>query len=405
MRKSLLMLSAGIAFLAGCTSIHSTMPPRPPGSLQGQIQASTTPTSQAWHYRVLYSFIFGGTPLAGLVRDAAGNLYGTALLEGGGGSVFKVDPNGKESTVHGFGSPSDGRYPYGALIRDSVGNLYGTTYMGTDIGQGTVYKLDPSGNETILHIFSGYPTDGAYPTSSLVRDAAGNLYGTANNGGSEGNGCVFKLDPSGNLTLLHSFNGPDGQQPVAGLVQDAAGNLYGTTSAGYRGDGAVFKVDPSGNYTALHIFNGSDGNEPFGNLNQDAAGNLYGTTFLGGNSDNGVVFRLDPSGNETVLHDFNGIDGSQPYGGLVRDSVGNLYGTTSRGGRLNVGVVFKLDQVGNETILHSFSGLDHCASILCTDGAMPYSMLVLDSAGNLYGTTKAGGRIGHQEGVVFELSH
>src|SRR5579864_3085558 len=253
------------------------------------------------------------------------------------------------TVLHSFTGPStDGAIPTAALVKDAADNLYGTTAFGGlsncsvfgDVGCGTIFKLDPSGNETVLHRFFG--ADGAFPAASLVRDAAGNLYGTTVNGGGAGFcrnfgcGTVFKLDPSGALTVLHAFVGSsDGGNPTAGLIMDAAGNLYGTTGfGGDFGPGAVFKLDPSGNETTLHSFSGPDGREPSAPLIMDAAGNLYSTTFRGGAANAGNVFKLDPAtGSLTVLHEFTGgSDGGHPGAGLIMDSSFNHKGTTESGG-------------------------------------------------------------------------
>jgi uncharacterized repeat protein (TIGR03803 family) len=217
----------------------------------------------AGYESVLFSFngaMEGGNPGGGLVRDAAGNLYGTTSYGGAGGCpfgqgcgvVFKFDPTGNETLVHSFaGSPADGGVPSGGLpsadlVRDAAGNLYGTTYSGGASGYGIVFKLDTADQETILHSFAGPPTDGGYPNAGLVRDAAGNLYGTTSYGGSASPfGVVFKLDTAGRETILHNFFGYEGAFPYAGLVRDAAGNLYGTTYSGGASDsGVVFKLTP-----------------------------------------------------------------------------------------------------------------------------------------------------------------
>jgi uncharacterized repeat protein (TIGR03803 family) len=255
-------------------------------------------------------------------------------------------------------SGRDGIGPAAGLTMDGAGNLYGTTYLsGGLLGGGTVFKLNPSGHETVLHSFGGNPTDGQYPKATLIRDAAGNIYGTTLFGGSFGGpvgyGIVFKLDPSGHETVLHSFIGypTDGRDAIAGIVMDASGNLYGTTNQGglyYRG--SVFRLDFSGHLTLLYSFgtNSYDGMAPNGSLIMDAAGNLYGTTNYGGSFNEGTVFKLDPSGHETVLFDFdfnsgqNLNHGMYPEAGLVMDAAGNLYGTTYEGGYLNFGTVFKV---------------------------------------------------------------
>jgi uncharacterized repeat protein (TIGR03803 family) len=277
------------------------------------------------------------------------------------------------SVLYSFAGPPDGAEPTAALIKDKAGNLYGTTSLGGAgtctlagiPGCGTAFKLDTSGNETVLHNFTDSP-DGAIPVAGLIMDKAGNLYGTTAFGGIatcfSGLGCgtVFKLDTSGNETVLHSFtNSPDGAAPSAVLIRDKAGNLYGTTAFGgastnipcFEGCGTVFKLDTSGNETLLHsfTFSGADGIIPEAGLIMDKAGNLYGTTYNGGASGNclggcGTVFKVDTSGNETVLHSFGSMagDGISPAAGLIMDKAGNLYGTTRAGGAYGAGTVFKI---------------------------------------------------------------
>ena len=218
-----------------------------------------TPSAQAQTFTVLYWFKGlqddGINPEAGLVRDKAGNLYGTTGHGGDGtnfGTVFKLDTTGKETLLHSFaGGATDGQNPYAGLVRDKTGNLYGTTSFGgasgIGLGLGTVFKLDTTGKETLLYSFAGGATDGQSPQAGLIRDNAGNLYGTTVLGGASGLGTVFKLDTTGKETALHSFTGRprDGAIPLAGLIQDAAGNLYGTTvSGGLLGLGTVFKLTP-----------------------------------------------------------------------------------------------------------------------------------------------------------------
>jgi uncharacterized repeat protein (TIGR03803 family) len=282
----------------------------------------------------------------------------------------------------------DGGFPTGGLIRDAAGNLYGTTQLGGNTssscqfpgGCGVVFKLDPSGKETVLYTFTG-GADGSLADAGLVRDSAGNLYGTTQFGGNTsaancvfyGCGVVFKVDPSGNETVLYTFTGgADGLSPYAGLVRDSAGNLYGTTGYGGTtssscvvngslGCGVAFKVDPSGNETVLHAFTGgADGGFPLAGLVRAAVpGNgsdlgasteFFGQTGFGGpNGGNGagVVFKLDAAGNETVLHSFTGgTDGANPVYGYLLQSKGSLYGTASGGGAQGAGVVFQL-QLGN----------------------------------------------------------
>jgi uncharacterized repeat protein (TIGR03803 family) len=320
-------------------------------------------------------------------------------------------------------------------LRDAGGNLYGTTENGGKItktcggvqggGCGTVFRVDKNGQGTTLYKFKGTP-DGYFPQALLVKDSAGNLYGTSYLGGVDGIGAVFKLDANGKETILHSFAGPpegggDGAFLYEGVIRDTAGNLYGVTAAGgASGAGTVFKVDSSGSETLLYSFSGgSDGGDPDSVLLLDSQGNLYGTTANGGSSDVcdggcGTVFELSPQsgGNwaETVVYSFcsleNCADGQQPVGGpLVKDSVGNIYGNTIFGGSYrncngdSCGVIFKLDTAGKETVLHSFTG--------GADGAFPVAGLTLDSSGNLYGTAWQGGAkcfTSYTCGVVFKIT-
>lgn len=248
---------------------------------------------------VLYRFRGTGgdtsQPWAGVVRDAAGNLYGSTLFTGFG-AIYKVDPNGKETVLYTFTGGADGGSPYGNLVLDAKGNLYGTTSFGGSSGAGTVFKVDPTGTETVLYNFTG-STDGGNPEAGLIRDGKGNLYGTTAGGGSSFLGTVFKLDPSGTETVLYNFTGgADSGNPSWGsLVRDSAGNLYGTTQQGGASDfGIVFKLNPRGKLTVLHSFSGRDGKIPYGTLVRDKAGNLYGTTYEGGRYGGGVVFKITP---------------------------------------------------------------------------------------------------------------
>lgn len=302
---------------------------------------------------VFHAFTGGGdgaSPTGDLIIDSAGNLYGTTT---GGtssdGTIFKLDKNGQETVLLRF-SGDDGASPTGRLLRDRAGNIYGTTTVGGDRGCndgkgcGIVFKLDKNGAATTLHQFTGTP-DGAFPMAGLVQDADGTLYGTTSAGG-DGTclcGTVFKVDTSSNETVLHRFTGSavggDGAQPLAGLVRNAKGNLYGTTSTGGANNkGTVFKLDTAGAETVLYSFTGgTDGATPQAGLIQDAAGNFYGTTSqgAGGCPDQGcgTVFKLDATGKETTLHVFvGGKDGEHSTADLIRDLSGTFYGTTQFGG-------------------------------------------------------------------------
>jgi uncharacterized repeat protein (TIGR03803 family) len=331
-------------------------------------------------------------PEAGVIRDGAGNFYGTTF--GGGafrkGTVFKLTRSGQEVVLYSFTGGSDGASPFGGLIGDANGNLYGTTYNGGDLkcqfnalGCGTVFKVDASGIETVLHVFE-WGADGALPFAGLIRDGAGNLYGTTSVGGTFNQGTVFKVDANGNEVVLHSFaNSPDAGFPQAGLITDGVGNLYGTTnSGGTFGNGTVYKISTSGAVTVLHSFGAQpDGRGPFAGLVRDTAGNLYGTTPYGGATGNGTVFKVDPSGSETVLYSFTGgADGSSPFSGLVLDAANNLYGTDFYG----CGNIYKVDPTGNLTVLLFFgTGV----GVPCG----PYGSVIRDASGAFYGTTTGGG--------------
>jgi uncharacterized repeat protein (TIGR03803 family) len=356
-----------------------------------------TLSAQAQTYTVLHRFTGtpdGASPAAGLIGHGAGGLAGTT--QGGGaygyGTVFKLDTTG-ESVLYSFTGGLDGANPVAGLIRDAAGNLFGTTVTGGDF-YGTVFKLDTGGTETVLHSFRDRGGDGGFPVAGLAADSAGNLYGTATEGGLSNVGIAFKLNSTGE-TMLHTFAGvPDGSAPAAGLIRDSAGNLYGTTpGGGAMGWGTVYKIDTAGTETVLYSFTGgADGGMPYASLIEDSAGNLYGTTtwagIAAGSAGFGVVFKLDTAGTETVLYTFTGgADGGYPAAGLVQDSEGNLYGTTQAGGTgsgfSGDGVVFKLSSTGTETVLHTFTG--------GTDGLQPLAGLLRDSSGNLYGTAVGGG--------------
>jgi uncharacterized repeat protein (TIGR03803 family) len=324
--------------------------------------------------------------------------------------------------LYSFTGGADGGTPYGDLVMDAAGNLYGTTYVGGASGYGTVYMLNDSGNQAVLHSFTGRG-DGANPKAGLTMDHAGNLYGTTTQGG-RGFGTIFKLSRTGSnwiLNTLYSFTGGnDGAAPSSGVIFGQDGGLYGTTGGGGSADdGAVYKLVPPATAcksvlcpwteTVLHSFTGGDdGMFPTGGLIQDAAGNLYGTTTYGGIPDTcgtfgfgcGTVFEYGAGGSYQVLYRFppTGESGLWPYDGLLLDASGNLYGTANEGGDsqcvsdqgqyYSCGVIFKLDSTRNETVLYAFTGPGD------GDGAFPYAALVRDSEGNFYVTTYQGGIAG-----------
>jgi uncharacterized repeat protein (TIGR03803 family) len=444
--------------------------------------------------------VFGGSdgeaPEAGLVRDSAGNLYGTTVVGGanlcsseGCGVVFELSPvagGWTESVLYSFTDGADGGFPHSQLIFDAAGNLYGTTSDGGALsdcngyGCGTVFELSPGSTgwtENVLYSFQGYPSDGSYPGPPLLFDSAGNLYGTTGQGGTYDYGTAFELSPNSsgawNETILHSFAntfvGNDGADPDSGLIFGPGGNLFGTTGQGtFNGGGVIYELtnfsgaweekvlyrynarfhvgsgghpngllyrdgilygttEGAGSYkdgaffklvkgtnnvwseTVLHSFSrgGEGGYSPTANLISDGSGNFYSVTPYGGVNGYGTAFELTASDGyaETVMHSFSADPGgADPAAGLAFDSSGNLYGTAEGGGAHNNGVVFRLVPGSNgwtESVLHSFKG--------GTDGSLPQAPVVVDAAGNLYGTTPFGGTPGKCEtsgcGTLYELSN
>jgi uncharacterized repeat protein (TIGR03803 family) len=315
------------------------------------------------------------------------------------------------TVLHSFqgDASEDGANPVAGLVEDGAGNFYGTTqngggFPGTSPGVGTIFELNASGTERVLLSFTNQHLfdDGRYPSASLIRDASGNLYGTTIIGATAC-GNLFKMAPHGGLSILHNFSGSpdDGCGPTAALVRDCCGNVYGTTPTGGSdtslctgGCGTVFRLDKNGDETVLRSFAGWDGAYPNGPLLSAGAGIFYGTTSsLGLRNNYGTVFKIDSTGRETVLYRFTGgADGANPVGSLVLDAAGNLYGTTQYGGDSSClsgcGVVFKLSSNGEETVLHSLNVADDDVN------PNPNSGLIQDAAGNFYGTTS---------GSVFKL--
>jgi uncharacterized repeat protein (TIGR03803 family) len=374
----------------------------------------------------------GAIPYGALLMDKSGNLFGANSAGGtnGWGTIFELTPNGtggwKYTQLYDCGVRLDCAVPMGSLVLDQDGNLFGVTAFGN------VFEISPDGaggwTGSVIRAFNG-GFDGSAP-SPLVRDTAGNLYGTNATGGSHSLGYVFELSPAGgswSLIHLHDFGGSDGAETtntagniVGGVIFDAAGNLYGTTGAGGSsskcsgGCGVIFELkNQSGVWTesVLHSFGGSDGSNPNASLFMDHAGNLYGTATSGGVDGLGVVFESSPgSGGWTtrVLHGFTGthLDGAYPNAALISDPAGNLYGTTFAGGGdlkscqvmsdFGCGTVFELSLSAGRwktTILHAFSGRK--------DGGFPGGVL-LGSDGDLYGAAQSGGKL--YEGVIFQLS-
>lgn len=381
-------------------------------------------------------------PVSGLIFDGDGNLYGPSNRGGAHseGTIFELSPKKGggwiEKVIYSFGSiTNDGESPYGKLVFDGQGNLYGTTNNGGTSLAGTVFELSPqpdgSWTETQLYSFVDLPTDGSYPQSGVIFDGNGNLFGTTTGGGTSSQGTVFEVSPKsgGGWTeqVLHNFNSaaPDGTFPYAGLIFDKNGNLYGTTLYGgiTSGSGTVFEMTPAagGKWTeqVLHTFgstSATDGVNPQAGLIFDADGNLYGTTQFGGDhggvyADGGTVFELSPAAGgawtEKVLYSFGATatDGENPYSGLIFDDAGNLYGATEIGGDFAVGGTA---DGGTVFALIPNTNGSWTETILHSFGGTSAdadiirpAALLLDAGGNLYGTSTSGG-LGY--GTVFEIS-
>jgi uncharacterized repeat protein (TIGR03803 family) len=405
----------------------------------GVMLCATGKPLSAQQERTIHSFgkrADGNTVYSGVISDSAGNLYGTTYGGGtfpagefGAGVVYELlrQPDGSwtEEILHDFGQGTDGRGPTAGLVFDAAGNLYGATRYGGGTnclgGCGVVYELQPpatqggSWTEAVLYRFQD---NGVNPQGSLIVDSVGDLFGVTQNGGAAGFGIVFELAPQSSgpwmEKIVHTFrhNGTDGNNPND-ITRDSSGNLYGTTSAGGAHNwGTVFEISPQagGGWSekVLYSFNsnGSDGNLPAAGVTFGAGGSLFGTTSQGGLYNYGTVFQLTPSEggvwSESVLHSFGGsTDGMYPGGTVTLDSAGNIYGETTYGGTRAEGTVFELTRSGvtwTESVLHNFGN--------GTDGMFPQGNLIFDHAGNLYGTSILGGAyFGDRDngGTVFQL--
>lgn len=412
--------------------------------------ASATPTLQTLHaFCQNASCPDGKLPLGGLVADGAGNLFGTAFqggLSSTSGVVFEL-VNGAGSfqykLLHKFcskhtqnGFCADGSGPVGELIEDINGNLYGATTVGGTFNAGEIYELIPNADRTKYTLFTLYSfctpscANGANPSGSLsyagqqtgvVYDGVSPLFGTARAGGDASFGVAFRLDVAPGTfrrkeTAIYSFcarsSCADGSTPST-LIVGSDGNLFGSAQSGGTGSsGVVFELSPHGKRfleTVLHDFcsaeNCGDGRFPANALLQDAAGNLIGATQQGGGFNSGTLFKIVPHGatsHETVLYSFCSIsgclDGAFPQGRLTIDSTGGIVGTTTEGGTgdFTGGTVFRFKNTAFTT-LYSF-----CAKANCADGKQPGTGAMKDAAGNLLGTTSAGGNA-NNGGTVFLL--
>ncbi len=360
----------------------------------------------------------GGFPNPGLYRDSSGNLYGITGTAGnlfdcndyGCGTVYKLTASGQFSVLHTFTGGADG-WPngtWGSLIADPAGNLYGVASIGGLRDNGTVFRISPAGAFSVLHTFPTGANDGLGPQFSLLRNpTTGMIYGTTFSGGSNGYGAVFVLSNAGvgNDFVLHSFDLSDGAYPQGDISLDGAGNLYGTAGQGGSSNcGVVYKMTNLGTgYTVLHNFTcAPDGYLP-GSVVLDAQGNIYGGTSSGGDPQAcpffgcGIIFKISPSGQETILHTFHATDGINPNE-LMFAADGNLWGTTAGGGTYDQGTIFKITTDGTFTSEYSFAG--------GMQGGVPYAGLIQDSGGNFYSTVGGGVMACIQSGcgMVFEFT-
>jgi uncharacterized repeat protein (TIGR03803 family) len=315
---------------------------------------------------------------------------------------------------------TNGSYPlFMALVQGTDGKFYGTTSDGGIHGDGSIFAITAGGKLTTVYSFCAQAncTDGRWPQGGLVQTTNGDFYGTTYAGGANSNnscpagcGTVFKVTPTGTLTMLYNFCSQtdciDGIVPFAGLVQDTNGDLYGTTAVGGDNNGTIFKITPGGEFTTLFLFQGNDGAEPGAALIQAIDGALYGTTAIGGAEVTGTVFEITAEGMLTNLHTFDGPDGLYPQAPLVQATNGDFYGTTGYGAygsnhcQGGCGTIFKITPAGVFTNLHSFFGSP-------TEGGNPMAGLVQATDGNFYGTTSYGGaskNCKHYCGTLFQIT-
>jgi uncharacterized repeat protein (TIGR03803 family) len=370
-------------------------------------------------YSLVHAFdLAQGSLPRGLVQASDGNVYGVTSSGGkyydggefGGGTLYRITPAGDFTVLHDFGGPGsrDGIEPQGAPMQASDGNLYGVADRGGAYHSGIIYRITPDGVYTIVHSF-GRMQDCANPLAGLVQAPDGNLYGTTLYGGAMGIGCVYRFSLDGSEAVIHSFAWHDAHFTQVPLIVGQDGLLYGTSEYGghsaHKGEGTIFRLSTAGaNYEVIHTFWGPDGGYPHGPLIQASDGNFYGTTTEGGAYDGGTVFQLTPDGLLTTLHSFPAYqgDGRWPYSGLLDGGDGFLYGNTRLGGDPSCpggcGVVFRIAPDGSkETIVHDF--------VLAKPGVMPNfgEELIRSQDGHLLGTAQGNGGDSPVTGTVYRL--
>ncbi|MGN6619290.1 MAG: choice-of-anchor tandem repeat GloVer-containing protein [Ilyomonas sp.] len=354
------------------------------------------------NFSVIQGFAdWGKNPNGDLLLDDDGNFYGmtsTGGTYGFPGTIFKMTPKGEMTILKQLNGDSEGSYPHGELIKGPDGNFYGMTRNDGVNNYGTIFKITPSGAYTVMRSFS-YSTDGANPYGHLVLGKDGNFYGITYGGGANGTGTIFKMTPGGNFTVLRSMNKTtDGGNSYGSLTEGTDGNLYGITYyGGTYGYGTIFKIGKSGGNTfkVLRHLNTADGVYSQGDLIQAKDGNFYGMCYGGGANNNGTIFKITTDGKYTVLKSLSSPkDGGFPYGNLMQNSDGSFYGTTRSGGANNAGTIFKLTTSGTFSVIHSF--------VAATEGSTANGSLVKGKDGNLYGMTHDDGPYG--SGTVFKVT-
>jgi uncharacterized repeat protein (TIGR03803 family) len=366
--------------------------------------AGAAVSAQAQTYTVLFDFLTGGPgpqwPGGPIPQGRDGDLYGWSYNGGStnNGSIWKTDPSGMVGAIYSFASGNDCQ---NGMTLGADGNFYGTALTNCG-GAGYVFKITPTGTLTVLHTFTGTP-DG-YGPGLLTQYIDGNFYGVTGTGGANNLGSVFKITPAGILTILHSFDNTNGlANPSYGLTVGNDGNFYGTTVSG---NGTVFKMTPSGVVTVLHSFAGppNDGQAPVSGVILGKDGNFYGTTQYGGSVvydeffNEGTVFKMTPTGTVTILHNFNlGTDYAIfPTAPLLQATDGNFYGTADSCDQFGCGTqdLYKVIPSGTLTVLEEFTGSG--------SGLYPYWPLIQDTNGIMYGVTQQGGTT--NGGVLYSLN-
>jgi uncharacterized repeat protein (TIGR03803 family) len=327
-----------------------------------------------------------------------GNLYSTTQTGGmiNCGAAFQFTPAGKMNPLYSFMNKNDGCFPNGGLTLGTDGSFYGTTSAGGSVGAGTVFKITSGGAFTLLHTFNG-TTEGVPADVPPIQGLDGNYYGTTSDGGLEVFGTVYKMTPSGVLTVLYTFPGTSGLAYPMAVTLGTDGNFYGTAlGGGVNKFGGVFKISPQGNLTVLHSFSGTpDGQTPKGAIIQASDGNFYGTTEAGGANGFGSIYKMTPSGALTIIHSFNEDQfGLHPLAGLVQATDGKFYGAAASLG--SFGVIFQITSNGTYAVLVSLTNVAGA-----DPGANPQVSLFQHTNGTLYGDTYGGGS--QIEGVVYSL--